>query len=54
MTEVDWGLPGEEVLEEAEPEFIKRHKEFQTTYYCDYGNGFTGVYICQNLPNCTL
>lgn len=39
-------------------ELTNRHKEILGdngyVHYLDYGDGFTGVYICQNLSNYTL
>lgn len=47
-----------EVWVEAEGELTKKHKEIwgimDNVHYLDYGDGFTGIYICQNLSNYTL
>ena len=41
-----------------EGEITKRHEEIggheAYVHYLDCGHSFTGVYVCQNLPNCTF
>lgn len=47
-----WGRGGRQ-----EGKVIEGHAETQSDGHCHYldcGDGFTGVYACQNLPNCAL
>lgn len=52
-TVVAWG--GREWQEAV---IIKEHEETfgdkKWAQHCDFGDGFPGMYTCQNLPNCML
>ena len=54
MTESRWGLLGGEAWVEAWELTGPQRKYGRKWFYLDYGGGFTGVYICQNLSRYTL